>query len=104
MMRTRQWLLAAICFLIVCAASDLNRGSANNSERSKTNRYRLDASQSKFVAHAFAGGLLWFMGHDHLVAARDFWGAAQITIDSIKPASLQLLVKSDSRAETNSGV
>jgi len=101
-MRTRLWLLAALCLLIVCAAPGLDRGGASNFERSTTNRYRLDASQSKFVAHAFAGGLLWFKGHDHLVAARDFSGEAQITIDSVNPASLQLVVKSDSMAETNS--
>jgi len=101
-MRTRQWLPAALCFLIVCAAPGLDRGSASSFERSTTNRYRLDASQSKFVAHAFAGGLLWFKGHDHLVAARDFSGEAQITIDSVNPASLQLVVKSDSMVETNS--
>jgi polyisoprenoid-binding protein YceI len=101
-MRTRQWLLVAICFLVVCAASGLDPGSANPLGRTTTNRYRLDASQSKFVAHAFAGGLLWFMGHDHMVAARDFSGEAQITIDAIDPASLQLVVKSDSMAETNS--
>jgi polyisoprenoid-binding protein YceI len=98
----RQWLLAAICLFIFCAAPALDRGGASNFERSTTNRYRLDASQSKFVAHAFAGGLLWFKGHDHLVAARDFSGEAQITIDSVNPASLQLVVKSDSMAETNS--
>src|SRR2546425_7267673 len=42
-----------------------------------TQRYRLDASQSKFVAHALAGGLLWFKGHDHLVAVREFTGEAE---------------------------
>ena len=31
-----------------------------------TSRYRLDASQSNFIAHALAGGLLWFKGHEHL--------------------------------------
>src|SRR5690242_4976580 len=66
-----------------------------------TARYRLDASQSKFIAHALRGGLLWFKGHDHLVAARDFSGEAEITAGSINPASLSLLVKSDSMAETN---
>jgi len=35
-------------------------------------RFGLDASQSKFIAHALAGGLLWFKGHDHLVAVREF--------------------------------
>lgn len=39
-----------------------------------TQRYRLDASQSKFLAHALAGGLFWFRGHEHLVAVREFRG------------------------------
>lgn len=64
--------------------------------------YRLDASQSKFIAHAFSGGLLWFKGHDHLVAASDFSGEAQITRDTITPASLLLTVKAASMGETSS--
>ena len=67
-----------------------------------TTRYRLDASQSKFIAHALRGGLLWFKGHDHLIAARDFSGEAEITTDTINPASLLLVVKADSMTETNS--
>lgn len=66
-----------------------------------TTRYRLDAAQSKFIAHALRGGLLWFKGHDHLVAARDFSGEAEITADTINPASLLLVVKAGSMAETN---
>src|SRR6266853_3751339 len=54
-------------------------------------RYRLDSSQSTFIAHALRGGLLWFKGHDHLVAARDFTGEAEITTDTINPASLLLV-------------
>ena len=65
-------------------------------------RYRLDASESKFVAHALRGGLLWFKGHDHLVAASQFSGEAEITPDSITPASLRLVVKTESMRETNS--
>src|SRR5947209_12098272 len=34
-------------------------------------RYRLESSQSRFMVRAFAGGLLWFKGHDHLIAVRD---------------------------------
>lgn len=64
-------------------------------------RYRLDPSQSKFIAHALRGGLLWFKGHDHLVAARDFSGEAEITPDAINPASLSLVVKAESMTETN---
>ena len=68
---------------------------------SATTRYRLDASRSKFIAHALRGGLLWFKGHEHLVAARDLSGEAEFTPGSINPASLLLIVKSDSMAETN---
>src|SRR6266481_7143686 len=69
---------------------------------SASQRYRLDSSQSKFIAHALRGGLLWFKGHDHLIAARDFSGEAEITTDTINPASLLLVVKADSMTETNS--
>ena len=40
--------------------------------------YILDASQSKFMAHANAGGLLWFKGKDHHLAAREFSGQVEI--------------------------
>ena len=65
-------------------------------------RYRLDASQSKFIAHALAGGLLWFKGHDHLVAVREFTGEAELTPESVNPASLQITAKTASMAETSS--
>jgi len=48
------------------------------------------------------GGLLWFKGHEHLVAAQQFTGEAEITADSITPASLRLNVKTESMRETNS--
>ncbi len=67
-----------------------------------TQRYRLDASQSKFIAHALRGGLLWFKGHDHLVAVREFTGEAQMTPDTITPASLEIIAKAASMVETNS--
>ena len=68
----------------------------------ETQHYRLDSSQSKFIAHALAGGLLWFKGHDHLVAVREFSGEAQITPDAITAASLQITAKADSMVETSS--
>jgi polyisoprenoid-binding protein YceI len=64
-------------------------------------RFRLDSSQSKFIAHALRGGLLWFKGHEHLVAAREFSGEAQMSPDKITSASLQLTVKTDSMVETS---
>jgi polyisoprenoid-binding protein YceI len=71
------------------------------SQADSTHRFRLDAGQSKFIAHALRGGLLWFKGHEHLVAAREFSGEAQITPDKITPASLQLAIKTESLAETS---
>ena len=62
--------------------------------------YRLDPARSKFVIRAFAGGVLWFKGHDHLVAARDFAGEARLTPGSVSPASLNVSVRAASLAET----
>ena len=62
--------------------------------------YNLDASQSKFMAHANAGGLLWFKGHDHHLAAREFSGQVEITPGTVTPASLRLVVKAASLHET----
>jgi polyisoprenoid-binding protein YceI len=66
-----------------------------------TIRFRLDSSQSKFIAHGLRGGLFWFKGHEHLIAARDFTGEVQLTLDTITPASLQLTVQAGSLAETS---
>jgi polyisoprenoid-binding protein YceI len=63
--------------------------------------YRLDPSRSKFIAHALRGGLLWFKGHDHLIAARKFTGEAQLTTDTLVPASLLLTVDAASMEETS---
>ena len=62
--------------------------------------YRLDAARSKFMIRAFAGGLLWFKGHDHFVQARDFAGEARLTPGSVSPASLTLNVRAASLVET----
>lgn len=62
--------------------------------------YNIDASQSKFMAHANRSGLLWFKGHSHHLAASDFTGRVEITPDTITPASLRLVVKAASLHET----
>ena len=62
--------------------------------------YTLDASQSKFMAHANRSGLLWFKGHSHHLACSDFTGQVEITPDTITPASLRLVVKAESLHET----
>ena len=65
-------------------------------------RYRLDASQSQFMVRAFAGGLLFFKGHDHFVKVGDFTGEAELTPGALNPAALQLRVRADSLEETGS--
>src|SRR5215470_12553652 len=62
--------------------------------------YTLDASRSKFMAHANRSGLLWFKGHSHHLAASDFSGQVELTPDTITPASLHLVVKAASLHET----
>ena len=62
--------------------------------------YNLDASQSKFMAHANRSGLFWFKGHSHHLAASDFTGQVELTPDTITPASLRLVVKAASLHET----
>jgi polyisoprenoid-binding protein YceI len=62
--------------------------------------YNLDASQSKFMAHANRSGLFWFKGHSHHLAASEFSGQVELTPDTITPASLRLVVKAASLHET----
>jgi len=62
--------------------------------------YNLDASQSKFMAHANRSGLLWFKGKSHHLAASDFSGQVELTPDTVTPASLHLVVKAASLHET----
>jgi polyisoprenoid-binding protein YceI len=63
-------------------------------------RYRLDVSQSHFIIDANATGLLWFLGHNHHIAVRDFRGEAELTASALEPASLQITIKTESMVET----
>jgi polyisoprenoid-binding protein YceI len=75
-------------------------GSASLTAPPATVTYNLDASQSKFMAHAKRSGLLWFKGKSHHLAASDFGGQVELTPDTITPASLHLVVKAASLHET----
>jgi polyisoprenoid-binding protein YceI len=66
----------------------------------QTVTYTLDASRSKFMAHADRSGLLWFKGKNHHLAASEFTGEVGITPQTITPASLRLVVKAASLHET----
>ena len=82
-------LIALICF-----------GAATSATAPATVTYTLDATRSKFMAHASRSGLLWFKGHGHHLAASDFSGQVELTPQSITPASLRLVVKAASLHET----
>ena len=64
--------------------------------------YALEAPQSKFIAHAHRGGLLWFKGHDHLIGVRDFTGEARLDRNLLANSSLQIRAKTASMGETSS--
>jgi polyisoprenoid-binding protein YceI len=83
------------------SANETGRPVVNLSNHLAIRSYRLDASQSKFIAHARRGGLLWFKGHDHLVAVREFTGTVQLDPDSLSGSSLQLTAKTASMEETS---
>ena len=87
--------------LVLLGALALSAASYHLTARQQTAaRYKLDASRSRFMVRAFSGGLLWFKGHDHFIAVRDFTGEAQLTLGAITPASLQITARADSLVET----
>jgi polyisoprenoid-binding protein YceI len=71
------------------------------SQATSAHHFRLDSGRSKFIAHALRGGLLWFKGHEHLVAAREFSGEARFSPDNMTASSLELVVRTDSMVETS---
>lgn len=92
-------MVAGIVFLLFLVGL-FDTVSQVRSAQTGTVTYVLDKTKGKFIAHAFAGGLLWFKGHDHYLAARDFSGQVELTPGSITPASLKLVVKANSLEET----
>src|ERR1051325_8537050 len=86
---------AVIIFLALSSSFSTTFSSAP-----QATTYELDSKMGKFIAHAFAGGLFWFKGHDHYLAARDFSGEVQITSGTITPASLHLAVNAGLLEET----
>lgn len=92
--------LLGVLTLGLCSPVHLRTEAQAAPESLNPVRFRLDAKQSRFIVRTFSGGLLWFKGHDHFIAVRDFTGEAQVTPDLINPASLQFTVRADSLAET----
>jgi polyisoprenoid-binding protein YceI len=98
------WLLLAFVGALAIATLG-NRAHAKRvsyQTAQTTVRFRLDPSRSKFIALGQRGGLFWFKGHEHQLAARKFSGEAAITPGTIVPASLRMTVAADSLEETGS--
>lgn len=91
-----QVLFATLLIILATFVSDGASVSKANAEA----RYRIDAARSKFMVRAFSGGLLWFKGHDHFIAVREFSGEVVVTAQTITPASLNLAVQTNSLVET----
>ncbi len=80
---------ACVCVLLLallCGLSVNDGLSRNRAPGPLAMRYRIDAAQSSFMIRTFSGGVLWFKGHDHFVAARDFTGEVELTPTSVTPA------------------
>src|ERR1700741_2047897 len=92
-MRLRVLLLTLLGLTLVSS------GTRATAPAPQLRRFTLDYTQSKFIAHAQRGGLLWFKGHEHLVAARVFTGEARLSPNQLVASSLQLTVKTDSMEE-----
>ena len=63
-------------------------------------RYRLAPDESQFTVQAFAGGLLNVLGHDPVIAVRDFAGEAEFMPGTLADAKLRVTIRADSLAVT----
>jgi polyisoprenoid-binding protein YceI len=102
----KPWAVVLLAVIIADVLGSQPNATANEpdylSKSPAIQNYRLDASQSKFIAHAIRGGLLWFEGHDHMVAVHEFTGDARLDPDSLANSSLQITAKTASMEETSS--
>lgn len=58
--------------------------------------YTINSSQSQFLVTTSKAGLLKFFGHSHTIDIRSISGIVNLTSDSIVPASLEMLIYTDS--------
>ncbi|HEY0457525.1 MAG TPA: YceI family protein [Pyrinomonadaceae bacterium] len=105
----RNYVIFLSVILVLTAISVLNANyiAAPVQENFGTNsalesvRYQIDAAQSKFMVKASRGGIAWFKGRNHLLAVREFSGEADVSLNVINPASLQMTIRADSLEETS---
>lgn len=91
-------------YLIIAVAAVLSGllfTSARSFSNQQLSRYRIDVAKSTFMVHANRTGPLWFKGHSHRIAVRDFSGEASLTPNVLNPASLLMTVRAASLEETD---
>lgn len=66
-----------------------------------TVQYAIDPAKSRFTVKAFASGLLSALGHNPVIAIRDFAGQINFAPDAVPESSLEFLVQADSLAVQN---
>jgi len=96
-----RFLITGLVFLGSVCALWVTTRSIGADQPFPATSFRIDSSQSKFMVHASRGGLAWFKGHSHHIAVRDFDGTAELTLDALNPASLQMTVRANSLEETD---
>src|SRR5687768_7779830 len=91
-------------YLIIAVAAVLSGllfTSARSFSNQQLSRYRIDTAKSTFMVHANRTGPLWFKGHSHRIAVRDFSGEASLTPNVLNPASLLMTVRAAALEETD---
>jgi polyisoprenoid-binding protein YceI len=61
-----------------------------------TAQYGIDAAKSRFTVQAFASGLLSGLGHNPVIAIRDFAGQLSFAPEELSKSSLEFLVQAES--------
>jgi polyisoprenoid-binding protein YceI len=97
----RRVVLSFVVLLLAAASIPAFHSVTDVSDRPVIVRYRLDPARSRFIVHANRAGLAWFKGHSHRLAVGDFSGTAEVALDAVNPASLQLTVRANSLEETD---
>ena len=75
--------------------------SVNAAEAAGVVRYRTDAGRSNFTVQAFAEGMLSSLGHNPVIAIRDFDGEVEFVPGTLGGARVRLTIKADSLATTD---
>jgi polyisoprenoid-binding protein YceI len=74
---------------------------AGMSPETMTTPYTIDVTKSRLTVKAFASGLLSGLGHNPVIAARDFSGQVAFSPENLADSTLNFVVRADSLAVQN---